>query len=72
MRRRFIAELGRVSGSSTYFEVVAPTRHTPGRRREIASRRFDAAVAQHLRSSGKGWQTRLNNAVAGLIADGKL
>ena len=34
--------------------------------------RFDAAVAQHLRDSGKGWQTRLNDAVAGLIADGKL
>ena len=34
--------------------------------------RFDAPVAQHLRQSGKGWQTRLNDVVAGLIAAGKL
>ena len=50
---------------------------SPGRPKAVTPKapvtlRFDADVAQHLRGSGKGWQTRLNDAVAGLIADGKL
>ena len=34
--------------------------------------RFDAAVARHLRASGKGWQTRVNDALARLISEGAL
>ena len=34
--------------------------------------RFDAAVARHLRASGKGWQTRVNDVLARLISEGAL
>ncbi len=40
--------------------------------KEPVTIRFDAPVAQHLRQSGRGWQTRVNDAVAGLISAGKL
>ena len=34
--------------------------------------RLDALVVQHLRATGKGWQTRVNDEVAALIAKGRL
>lgn len=57
--------------------VLAQFTRTRGRPKvedpkEPVTIRFDAPVAQHLRQSGKGWQTRVNDAVAGLIAAGKL
>jgi len=42
------------------------------RPKETISMRLDAEVLDHLRSQGKGWQTRVNDALAGLIARGKL
>ncbi len=36
------------------------------------SLRLDAQVVQHLRAQGAGWQTRVNDALAELIAAGKL
>jgi uncharacterized protein (DUF4415 family) len=36
------------------------------------SARLDASVVEHLRASGEGWQTRMNDALASLIAEGKL
>lgn len=58
-------------------DVLANFPRMVGRPRAVTPKspvtiRFDAHLAEHLRSSGKGWQTRLNDAVAGLIADGKL
>ncbi len=49
----------------------------PGRPKVVAPKepvtlRFDAAVARHLRASGKGWQTRVNDALARLISEGAL
>jgi uncharacterized protein (DUF4415 family) len=57
--------------------VLAQFPNARGRPRAAAPKepitiRFDAAIARHLRESGKGWQTRVNNAVARLIAAGKL
>jgi uncharacterized protein (DUF4415 family) len=34
--------------------------------------RLDAGVLDHLRSTGPGWQTRVNNALASLIKQGRL
>jgi uncharacterized protein (DUF4415 family) len=36
------------------------------------SLRLDPEVLDHLRGSGSGWQTRVNDALAGLIKSGKL
>ena len=40
--------------------------------KEPVTIRFDAAVARHLRASGKGWQTRVNDVLARLISEGAL
>jgi uncharacterized protein (DUF4415 family) len=40
--------------------------------KEPVTIRLDAAVAQRLRASGKGWQTRVNDQLARLIAKGAL
>jgi uncharacterized protein (DUF4415 family) len=49
----------------------------PGRPKATAPKqpvtiRLDAAVAERLRASGKGWQTRVNDELARLIAKGAL
>jgi len=49
----------------------------PGRPKAVSPKepvtiRLDAAVAQRLRASGKGWQTRVNDQLARLIAEGAL
>jgi uncharacterized protein (DUF4415 family) len=49
----------------------------PGRPKAVAPKmpvtiRLDAEVAQRLRASGKGWQTRVNDELARLIAKGAL
>jgi uncharacterized protein (DUF4415 family) len=49
----------------------------PGRPKAVAPKqpvtlRLDAAIAQRLRASGKGWQTRVNDELAKLIAKGAL
>ncbi len=49
----------------------------PGRPRAVVLKapvtiRLDADLARHLRASGKGWQTRVNNAVAAAIKAGQL
>jgi uncharacterized protein (DUF4415 family) len=40
--------------------------------RPAISLRLDAKVVEHLRASGPGWQTRVNDALAKLIARGAL
>ncbi|WP_337189275.1 BrnA antitoxin family protein [Phenylobacterium sp.] len=40
--------------------------------KEPISLRLDAAVVEHLRAKGKGWQTQVNDALASLIAEGRL
>jgi len=40
--------------------------------KEPVTLRFSRGVAEHLRASGPGWQTRVNTAIAGLIKEGKL
>lgn len=56
---------------------MAKVRRSPGRPRadvtkEPVSIRLDAPIATHLRGLGKGWQTRVNDALGELIAAGKL
>jgi uncharacterized protein (DUF4415 family) len=34
--------------------------------------RLDASTVQHLRSTGPGWQTRVNSALGVLVAKGKI
>ena len=59
-------------------EIMAQFPKTKGGRpralspKELVTIRFDAEIAHHLRESGKGWQTRVNNAVAELVRTGKL
>ncbi|MFI4950916.1 MAG: BrnA antitoxin family protein, partial [Caulobacterales bacterium] len=60
-------------------EVLAAFPKTRGRGRpklarpkESISMRLDAEVVEHLRGQGRGWQTRVNDALAGLIAKGRL
>jgi len=36
------------------------------------SMRLDASVVEHLRGKGDGWQTKVNDALAGLIKKGAL
>ena len=36
------------------------------------SLRLDTGVVNHLRAQGRGWQTRVNDALARLIATGQL
>ncbi|HEX7886178.1 MAG TPA: BrnA antitoxin family protein [Phenylobacterium sp.] len=40
--------------------------------KEPVSLRLDADVVEHLRAKGKGWQTQVNDALVGLIAEGRL
>ena len=49
----------------------------PGRPKAVAPKqpvtiRLDAAVVQRLRAGGRGWQTRVNDELARLIAKGVL
>jgi uncharacterized protein (DUF4415 family) len=58
-------------------EVLAAFPKTRGRPRkaqpkEAISMRLDAEVVRHLRAQGAGWQTRVNDALAALIAARKL
>lgn len=46
-----------------------PRAETP---KEPVTIRFDAAITRHLRASGKGWQSRVNDAVAAAIKAGRL
>jgi uncharacterized protein (DUF4415 family) len=49
----------------------------PGRPKAVSPKepvtiRLDSAIVQRLRASGKGWQTRVNDQLARLIAKGAL
>lgn len=55
---------------------MARTRR-PGRPRSVAPKievkiRLDAKVVEHLRDTGKGWQTRVNAQLARAVDDGRL
>lgn len=56
---------------------VDAAKRRPGRPRkeepkEPVSLRLDASVIRHLREQGPGWQTRVNDVLADLIARGQL
>lgn len=49
----------------------------PGRPRAVSPKievkiRIDAPIVEHLRETGKGWQTRVNAALAKLVEEGRL
>jgi uncharacterized protein (DUF4415 family) len=58
-------------------EAFVGAQRRPGRPRktepkEAVSLRLDADVVRHLRAKGPGWQTRVNEELARLIAEGSL
>ena len=61
-----------VMGEPFMARARLPGRPKVAEPKEPVTIRFDAAVARHLRASGKGWQTRLNDELARLIAKGAL
>ncbi len=61
-----------VMGEAFMARARLPGRPKVTEPKEPVTIRFDAAVARHLRASGKGWQTRLNDELARLIAKGAL
>ena len=64
------------------FREMPPAGNAAGERRRgrpplaepkrAVSLRLDARIVDHLRSGGAGWQTRVNKALAELIAGGRL
>ena len=61
-----------VMGAAFMESARGPGRPKADAPKEPVTIRFDAAVARHLRASGKGWQTRVNDVLARLISEGAL
>jgi uncharacterized protein (DUF4415 family) len=63
--------------SNVELKQLKPMRGRPvgskaARTKVVMSMRVDAEVLEHLKSQGRGWQTRINNALKVLIAEHKL
>lgn len=63
--------------SNAELKQLKPMRGRPvgskaARTKVVMSMRVDAEVLEHLKSQGRGWQTRINNALKMLIAEHKL
>jgi uncharacterized protein (DUF4415 family) len=61
-----------VMGEAFMERARKPGRPKVAAPKEPVTIRLDATVAQRLRASGKGWQTRVNDELARLIAKGRL
>lgn len=60
---------------ATFMEGMRPSRRGRPKSespKEEVKIRLDAATVAHLRSSGPGWQTRVNAALAYMVATGRL
>ena len=67
----------RPAGEALGAAFMQSARRAPGRPKaeepkELVSIRLRPAVLSHLRSTGAGWQTRVDEALAKLIAEGRL
>lgn len=72
-RGRDVLSAGRLAASAEEIARRKGGRPTgEGGPKAAVSLRLDTGVVNHLRAQGRGWQTRVNDALARLIATGQL